>query len=50
MQEQASGGTILKQTAQKLAVCATQHMEKIWQHRQKLQQGTSAANTRAGIV
>jgi hypothetical protein len=42
-------GNHLKQTAQKLAVCATQHMQKIWQHRQKLQQGTSAANTRAGI-
>jgi hypothetical protein len=33
------------QTTQKLAVSATQHMQKIWQHRQKLQQGTSAANT-----
>jgi hypothetical protein len=42
-------GNHLKQTTQKLAVCATQHMQKIWQHRQKLQQGTAAANTRVGI-
>ena len=43
-------GKHLKQTVQKLAICTTQHMQKIWQHRQKLQQqGTSAAALRAGI-
>ena len=42
-------GKHFKQTIQKLAICATQHLQKIWQHRQKLlQQGTSAA-MRAGI-
>ena len=43
-------GKHLKQTVQKLAICTTQQMQKIWQHRQKLlQQGTSAAAMRAGI-
>ena len=42
-------GKHLKQTIQKLAICATQHMQKIWQHRQKLQQQGTSAAMRAGI-
>jgi hypothetical protein len=38
-------GNHLKHTAQKLAVCATQHMQKIGQHRQKLQQGAHPQQT-----
>ena len=42
-------GKHLKQTIRKLAICATQHMQKIWQHRQQLQQQGTSAAMRAGI-